>query len=276
MDYTNTKKVIRHILVTAAVSDSVGLSIHGLSGSDRINLYRKISKTQVSSKTKALLVTGEFSLAMLGTFNALRKRSKVNPEGVNYEARLFGGATGAALFSSYEDVTFSDIITLSRETCSVLKIDPQDVQLFTFLVWLIRTLVQDGYLRASHFNQAQTLNLMSPRLGQALTSLGVYQYDKRYMTLRIAPADLLEGLTPYEQTVAKAVYYLFQSFSGWTTKPRFALDGVVVHDPDSIHDLLFVFSVLCVASEHNYLLYTKPMQAQNPVAVKVNNLFERI
>lgn len=276
MDHTNTKKVLRHVFVTGIIGDSIGTSIQRLHGTDRINLYRKISKLQVNAKIKGFSGSSDFSLAMLGTFNALRKRVKVNPNGIVYEARLFGGATGAAAFVSYKELTFQELVSLSKETCSVLAIDEQDTQLFTFLVWLIHTLTQDGYLRPAHFKQAQVLNLMSPTLCEKLTGLGVHQYDKKYMTLRIAPSDLLEGLTPYEQVLAKAVYYLFQSFSGWTTKPRFALDGVIVHDPNSIHDLLFMFSILCVASEHHYLLYTKPLQEQNTLVGTVNMLFDHL
>jgi hypothetical protein len=277
VDYLNRKKVIKHVLITGIVGDAVGAIIEKYPHADRVKVYQRAIGLTKSTATKPIgTAPSHFSIAMLGTFNSLRKRTKVSSEGVSYEALLFGGAVGVGLFAVYSELTFHDLLEASKETQLQYGIDSDDAQLFNFLAWLVYTLVHEGYLRPIHIQQAQTLRIVPPALGHVLEGIATHQFDKRYMTLRVAPHDTYAHLAPYEQTLAKTVFYLFQSFSGWNTKPRFALQNVVTHDPAVAHDLFFVFSVVCVASEHNYLLYTRPLQERNPLVQKVHALFERI
>jgi hypothetical protein len=277
VDYLNRKKVIKHVLITGVVGDAVGAVIEQHSHTDRVKVYQKAIGLTKSTATKPIGVTpSHFGIAMLGTFNALRKRTRVSVEGINYEALLFGGSVGAGLFAAYSDLSFSELLSLVKELQLGYRIDSEDAQTFLFMAWLVQTLVHEGYLRPTHIQQAQTLQVVSPALGQVLAGISAHQFDKRYMTLRVAPSDSYAHLNPYEQTIAKTVFYLFQSFSGWNTKPRFALQNVVTHDSTVAHDLFFVFSVVCVASEHNYLLYTRPLQERNPLVQKIHTLFEHV
>lgn len=277
MDHLNRKKVIKHVLVTGVVGDAVGAVIEKHPHTDRVKVYQKAIGLTKSTATKPIGVTpSHFGMAMLGTFNALRKRTKVSVEGVNYEALLFGGAVGTGLFVAYEELSFHELMGLLKEIQPLYGIEQEDFSTFTFLAWLTQTLVHEGYLRPTHIQQAQTLHVVSPELGKVLEGISAHQFDRRYMTIPVAPSDVYAHLAPYEQTIAKAFFYLLQSFSGWNTKPRFALQNVVTHDQTVAHDLFFVFSVLCVASEHNYLLYTRPLQERNPLVQRINTLFERI
>lgn len=255
----------------------MGAVIERYPHTDRVKIYQKAIGLTKNTATKPVGVTpSHFGVAMLGTFNALRKRTKVSVEGINYEALLFGGAVGVGLFAAYNELSFHDLVALIKEIQPLYGIDPSDHSTFTFLAWLTQTLVHEGYLRPVHVQQAQSLHVVSPELGQVLGAIAAHQFDKRYMTIPVAPPDVYAHLNPYEQTIAKTFFYLLQSFSGWNTKPRFALQNVVTHDQTVAHDLFFVFSVLCVASEHNYLLYTRPLQERNPLVQKINTLFERI
>lgn len=255
----------------------MGAVIERYPHTDRVKIYQKAIGLTKNTATKPVGVTpSHFGVAMLGTFNALRKRTKVSVEGINYEALLFGGAVGVGLFAAYNELPFHDLVALIKEIQPLYGIDSSDYPTFTFLAWLTQTLVHEGYLRPVHVQQAQSLRVVSPELGKVLEAIAAHQFDKRYMTIPVAPSDVYAHLNPYEQTIAKAFFYLLQSFSGWNTKPRFALQNVVTHDQTVAHDLFFVFSVLCVASEHNYLLYTRPLQERNPLVQKINALFERI
>lgn len=272
MTYQNRKKIVKHVLTNAIIGDTVGANLNELPPTYRGNTYINTVR-QTKSKFPGDGLPTQNSSVLYHTFKFLitkrptcaqLKALKPDVKGTTDENIIFGTSIAVGLYCALIDLDQDETIEMVNAAIYCFGIVNGNCSVYYYLALTIYQLINDGYLRPQHFDDLARLNLMSGQFLTALSWLNVYAFYKdtyhkgAYMS---APLEIVSPLTYAERVTAMSVFYLFQSFSGYGKKPRFAVEEFVGNTPMlNEADVLFVYSALCTASEHQYLLFTKPLQ----------------
>lgn len=255
------------MLASAIIGDTVGADLDKIAPSLRRKRYiETVRQTKsrfpgegIPTKNSSVLYhTFKFLLEKKPTAQQLKK-VKPNTTEVTDENVIFGTSIALGLYCSLVELDQDNLITMINSAIVTFGISKNDCSIYYYIAITTYQLMNDGYLRPQHFNDLSRLNLVSGNLLTALSWLNVYAFCR--VTYTTIPTELLVPLTYAERITIMSLYYLFQSFSGYGKKPRFAVEDFVSNTP-ALHqsDLLFVYSAICTASEHQYLLFTKPLQ----------------
>lgn len=272
MTYQNRKKIVKHVLTNAIIGDSIGADLNSVPPTYRGAAYIS-SVRQTKSKFPSEGLPTQNSSVLYHTFKFLIERKptttqlralKPNLVGTTDENILFGTSIALGLYCALIELDQDETIEMVNAAISTFGVLKSNCSVYYYLTLTMHQLINDGYLRPQHFDDLTRLNLISGHFLTVLSWLNVYAFYKDTYTVgafATAPQELLASLTYAERVVAMSVFYLFQSFSGYGKKPRFAVEEFVGNTP-MLHeaDVLFVYSALCTASEHQYLLFTKPLQ----------------
>lgn len=216
-----------------------------------------------TQNSSVLYHTFKFLMERKPTVSQL-KSLKPNLTGTTDENIVFGTSIALGLYCAMVELDQDELIAMINVAIQSFGVSKHDYSVYYYLALTTHQLINDGYLRPQHFDDLTRLNLISGHFLTVLSWLNVYAFYKDTYTIgafAAAPQELLASLTYAERVTAMSVFYLFQSFSGYGKKPRFAVEEFVGNTP-MLHeaDVLFVYSALCTASEHQYLLFTKPLQ----------------
>lgn len=270
MTYQNRKKIVKHVLTNAIIGDSVGADLNKIAPTSRGSVYVNTVR-QTKSKFPGDGLPTKNSSVLYHTFKYLMEHKptaaqlkvlKPNFTGTTAENITFGTAIALGLYCAMVEMEQDEFIRMINNAIVSFQIAKHDCSVYYYLALTTYQLINDGYLRPQHFDDLSRLNLMSGNFLTALSWLNVYAFYKdTYCSDLLAPLEIMSPLTYAERVAAMSVFYLFQSFSGYGKKPRFAVKEFVGNTPmlDEA-DVLFVYSALCTASEHQYLLFTKPLQ----------------
>lgn len=258
------------MLTNAIIGDSVGADLNKIAPTSRGSVYVNTVR-QTKSKFPGNGFPTKNSSVLYHTFKYLMEHKptaaqlkvlKPNFTGTTAENITFGTAISLGLYCAMVEMEQDEFIQMINNAIVSFQISKHDCSVYYYLALTTYQLINDGYLRPQHFDDLSRLNLMSGNFLTALSWLNVYAFYKdTYCNGLLAPLEIMAPLTYAERVAAMSVFYLFQSFSGYGKKPRFAVEEFVGNTPmlDEA-DVLFVYSALCTASEHQYLLFTKPLQ----------------
>jgi hypothetical protein len=265
--YQNKKKIVKHVLTNAIIGDAIGADLDKIPPTSRGKQYIGTVR-QTKSRFPGEGIPTQNSSVLYHAFKFLIEKKptpsqlkvlKPNFKGTTDENIVLGTSLALGLYCSLSDLDQDDLIKMVNSAITAFGVTKHDCSVYYYLAITAYQLINDGYLRPQHFDDLSRLNLVSGNLLTALSWLNVYAFCR--ITYTDVPVELLSPLTYSERITVMSLYYLFQSFSGYGKKPRFAVEDFVGNTPAlGTADLLFVYSALCTASEHQYLLFTKPLQ----------------
>jgi hypothetical protein len=126
----------------------------------------------------------------------------------------------------------------------------------------MRKLVVDGYFGRRVVEQIIDAGVCNGELACVLDTFNKLSLNSKFIFSETPDPAFLEDLTYFESLVVMALFYLYKIDTGAKTlkRPRFMLEDIVKIDGYGLQDFLMLFSSLCTLSEHNYLLYGKPLR----------------
>ena len=130
------------------------------------------------------------------------------------------------------------------------------------LVYLMRKLVVDGYFGRRVVERAIDNGVCNGELAAVLDTFNKLHLNSKFIFSEMPDPFYLEDLSYFESLIVLACFYLYKIDSGAKTikRPRFMLEDMVKVDGYGLQDFLMIFSALCTVSEHNYLLFVKPLR----------------
>jgi hypothetical protein len=147
------------------------------------------------------------------------------------------------------------------------------------IVYLFQRLIVDGYFGMDIIQTCLDRGMCHGPLVEILDTFNYYARCKpEYFVKRYPDDNWFTELTYYERLSAISLFYMYKidlNLKG-IKKPRFLVEDIVNIDKLGMQDLLFMFSTLCTASEHNCLLFVKPLHEQIGNKTDVENAINAI
>lgn len=140
----------------------------------------------------------------------------------------------------------------------------QNMSALRTVVYVFQRLLVEGYFGVEVIQTCIDRGYCKGTFAEVLDTYNHYAKSPEFFA-NATPCDKqFNGLTYYERMVAVSLYYLYKIdlCTKGVKKPRFLVEDVVAVEKVGMHDLLFLFSTLCVSSEHHYLLFVKPLHDQ--------------
>lgn len=155
--------------------------------------------------------------------------------------------------------------------------DSYNKSAFYLVSFTIMYLSKHGYFGHHCLQALLEKKFITGELQDKVLLLRERHLDKDFISLEDVPSDLMVNLTYFESMIITSLFYLCKVDAAWvgTKRARELLASIVREDLVGIHDQLFLFSSLSTASEHMYLLYSKPLRDNLAERKQLASLIQR-
>lgn len=173
-------------------------------------------------------------------------------------------AINAGILINAKTQTYTDGVVFAGNLADTFSLEANDRACFVFVAALVDLLLDEGYFRYKHIETLLNLHVGSLKLHRAIDYIFKFANDKSFILRVIPDPNVLKELTFNEVIIAKAIFYLLQTFQIRDTskipgrKPKFLASNLLVVSDPYITDVVVLYGALYAASDHYVSLFRKP------------------
>jgi hypothetical protein len=271
MNVDYRKRVVQEAVETAVIADTIGFGLNGYGIADRPALLKaSMSRSLFPVNKKNASLTGVPSHNALVLVNALDALCRATtPEMFKFKVQevssdfknldlSFGIAGAVGCVAGVRGVSKDEIYALLTQLKDIMRLREDAFEAMLAISVLLEILIREGFICASHVHELVTV--FRGRKGQLAASLNYivqHRFDKEFICGQKPDPSMLQNLTYHEVLVIKIVFWMMGISTAWGKKPRGVMDMIVRNETGQLHDILFLYGLVCGCSEHGYALFHK-------------------